>query len=305
MVTTMGIHKMEDYHIGKAIKANFDKIHEFQKSKGALLTGLPTGFTRLDRITSGLNKGDLIILASCPYMGKTAFALNIARNLSVDNDIPVLIFSLIDTREQLSMRMLSAESRVEFSRIKSGELGDTEWEQLRKAGEVLSKAPIYIDATPGNSIMDMEMMADVLKENAGTCLITIDYLQLITRDPEAPNPRTERIEMVERLKRLAGRLDILVMVLYQLNIEIDERSNKRPNIIDLADADSIEQYFDLVLFIYRDEVYQICKDHSNRGRVEIIVGKNRNGPTGMATLSFIRQCSLFTDFKVGKADSCS
>jgi replicative DNA helicase len=301
----MGIYKIEDYHIGAAIKANFDRIQESQNNKGALLMGLPTGFERLDRFLLGLNKGDLIILASCPSMGKTAFALNIARNLSVENNIPVLIFSLIDTREQLSIRMLSAESRVEFSRIKTGELGDTEWERLRKAGEVLSKAPIYIDATPGNSVMDMEMMADDLKKNAGTCLIIIDYLQLITRDPEAPNPRTERVEMVERLKRLAGRLDIPIMVLYQLDIDIDERSNKRPNIIDLADADSIEQYFDLVLFIYRDDVYHILKDGSNKGLAQIIIAKNRRGSTGMVTLRFIRQLGLFIDFKVGKADSCS
>jgi replicative DNA helicase len=293
----MGIHKMEVYHIGPAIKANLNRIQGLQECKGALLTGLPTGFAGLDRITSGLNKGDLIILASCPYMGKTAFALNVARNLGVENDTPVLIFSLIDTREQLSMRMLSAESRVESHRIRAGELDNEDWERLKKAGERLSKAFIYIDDSPGISVPDMEIMVGDLTESRGICLVIIDYLQLIKGDPGSPNRRIELVQMAEDLRRLAKNLNIPIILIYQLNIDMERRSDKRPNLIDLAEAGSLDQEADMVLFIYRDAGCYPCQDNCSRGRAEIIIAKNRRGPKGMAALRFIHRCSLFTDIE--------
>lgn len=293
----MGIFKMEDFHIRSAIEANLDTIQEFQENKGPLLTGVPTGFSILDQMTSGLNSGDLILLASCRYMGKTAFALNITRNVAVENKMPVLIFSWINTREQLSLRMLCTEAQVESSRAKSGELGNNDRERLKKAGEVLSDAPIYIDDTSGNAITDVELMATDFKENGGISMIIIDYLQLITSDLETPNRRMELFEILEVLKYLAETLDIPVMVLYQLNADIIEREDHRPDLIDLADAGSFDQSADLVLFIYRDEVYQILKDGSNIGLAQIIVAKNRHGSTGMVTLRFIRQFGLFKDFR--------
>jgi replicative DNA helicase len=277
--------------------ANFAKIKEAQENQGPRLSGLATGFTYLDRIVSGLKNGDLIILASCPYLGKTAFALNIARNVAVFDNVPVFIFSLVDTAEQLSIRMLSAESRVDYSRIKAGALGSEDWERLTKAGELLSKAPIYINDSPGISIADIEIMAGDLKDKSGSCLVIIDYLQLLKGDAGARNRRVEIVEVVGDLKRLAKTFDIPILLIYQLNIDMEQRSDKRPNLIDLAEAGSLDQEADVVLFLYRDEGYPSCQDNCNRGRAEIIIAKNTHGLTGMAALRYIHRCSLFTDFE--------
>ena len=293
------IDRIEDYHISGWIKANFEEIKEVQQNKGPVLTGLPTGFTHLDRITSGLNNSDLIVLASCRSFGKTSLAFNIARNVAVDSNIPVLILSLEATEEQLSMRMLSAESRVSGVRMRTGRLEEGDWDRFRKASDILSKAPIYIDASPGISILEIEMKASAIKEEKGASLIIIDYLQLIKGEPGAPNRRIERAEMAGDLKRLAEKLNIPVMLLFQLDIDVidvEERSDKRPTLIDLADAGSLDQDADMVLFIYRDEIYHPCKEHCNRGRAEIIIAKNRSGSKGMAALNFSHQYGLFEDF---------
>ena len=291
------IYGIEDYHISRPIKANLDKIKELQRNKGPVLTGLPTGFTHLDRITSGLNNSDLIVLAACPSLGKTCFAFNIARNVAVDQGIPVLIFSLEATEEQLSMRVLSAESRVSGACIRSGSIGEEEWDRIRKASDSLSKAPIYLNASPGISIFDIKIMARDIKEKKGAALLIVDYLQLIKGDPGAPNRCIERAEMAADLKRIAEKLDIPVMILFQLDIDMEDRSDKRPTLIDLSDAGSLDQDADMVLFIYRDEIYHPFAKDYDRGRAEIIIAKNRRGSKGMAALRFIHQCSLFTDIK--------
>ena len=211
---------IEDYHINGSIKANLDEIKKLQKNKGPVLSGLPTGFTYLDRITSGLNNSDLIVLPSHPHWGKTPFALNLARNVAVDSNVPVLIFSLEATEEQVSMRMLSAESTVSLVGIKKGSLGEGDWDRIRKASDILSKAPTYIDASPGISIAEIEMKASAIKEKKGTSLIMIDYFQLIKGEPGAPNRRIERVEMAGDLKRLAEKLDVPVMLIFQLE-EVD------------------------------------------------------------------------------------
>jgi len=217
--------------------------------------------------------------------------------VAVDSNVPVLIFSLEATEEQLSMRMLSAESRVSGACLRSGSIEGEEWEKIRKAGDILSKAPIYIDASPGISILDIEIMACNIKEKTGAALIIIDYLQLIKGDPSTPNRRIERVEMAGDLKRLAKKLDVPVMLLFQLDINVEERDNKRPTLIDLADAGSLDQDADLVLFIYRDEIYHPDIDHHNKGHAEIIIAKNRRGSKGMAALNFFHQYSLFENFK--------
>lgn len=294
------IDRLEDYHISGPIKANLDEIKELQQNKGPVLTGLPTGFTHLDRITSGLNNSDLIVLAARPSLGKTSLAFNIARNVAVDRGVPVLIFSLEATEKQLSMRMLSAESRVSGACLRSGSIGEEERDRIGKAGDILSKAPLYIDASPGTSILDIKIMACDLKEKAGAALIIIDYLQLIKGDPGTPNRRIERSEMAGDLKRLAEKLDIPVMLLFQLDIDVidvEERSDKRPTLIDLADAGSLDQDADLVLFIYRDNIYHPDIENCNRGRAEIIIAKNRRGSKGMAALNFTHQYSLFENFR--------
>ena len=295
--------RIEDDHISGRIKANLEEIKELQQNKGPVLTGLPTGFTLLDRITSGLNNSDLIVLASYPHWGKTPFALNIARNVAVDQGIPVLIFSLESTEEQLSMRMLSAESRVSGGCMRRGSLDEGDWDRIRKASDILSKAPIYIDASPGISIIEIEMKASAIKEKKGTSLIIIDYLQLIKGEPGAPNRRIERVEMAGDLKRLAEKLDVPVMLIFQLaEIDLEERNYREPTLIDLADAGSLDQDADLVLFISRDEIIHPFARHCNRGRAEIIIAKNRRGSKGMAALNFTHQYGLFENFACGTGD---
>jgi len=289
------IDRIESYHIRGAMKANLEEIKELQQNKESVLTGIPTGFTHLDRITSGLNNSDLIVVASCPSLGKTSLALNIARNVAVEKDVPVLIFSLEATEEQLSMRMLTAESRVDVHHIRAGSLGDEDWDRLRKASDILCKAPIYVDASPGISILDIEIGAEDIKEKTGATLIIIDYLQLIKGEPDARNRRHELAEMAGDLKRLAKKLDIPIMLLFQLDINVEERDNKRPTLIDLANAGSLDQDADMVLFIYRDEIYHPDIEHSNKGWAEIIIAKNRSGSKGMAALNFSHQYSLFKD----------
>ena len=181
--------------------------------------------------------------------------------------------------------------------MRTGSLEEEDWDRIRKASDILSKAPIYIDASPGISIIEIEMKASAIKEKKGTSLIIIDYLQLINGDPGAPNRRIERVEMAGDLKRLAEKLEVPVMLLFQLDINVEERDNKRPTLIDLADAGSLDQDADLVLFIYRDEIYHPDIDHHNKGRAEIIIAKNRKGSNGMAALKFTHQYSLFENFK--------
>ena len=285
---------IEDYHINGSIKANLDEIKKLQKNKGPVLSGLPTGFTYLDRITSGLNNSDLIVLASHPHWGKTPFALNIARNVAVDSNVPVLIFSLEATEEQVSMRILSAESRVSLVGIKKGSLGEGDWDRVRKASDILSKAPIYIDASPGISIAEIEMKASAIKEKKGTSLIMIDYFQLIKSVSGTPNRRIERVEMAGDLKRLAEKLDVPVMLIFQLDeVDLEERNYRKPTLIDLADAGSLDQDADLVLLISRDEIIHPFERHCNRGRAEIVIAKNRRGSKGMAALNFSYHYSLF------------
>jgi len=290
--------RLEDYHISVPIKANLVEIKKLQQNKGPVLTGLPTGFTYVDRITSGLNNSDLIVLASRPSLGKTSLAFNIARNVAVESNVPVLIFSLEATEEQLSMRMLSAESRVRGTNIRSGSIGEEEWERIRNAGEILSKAPIYIDASPGLSIPDMEIVACGVKEETEFALIIIDYLQLIKCESSTQNRRLELAEMAGELKRLAEKLNIPIMVLYQLDIEdVEDRIDKRPTLIDLAKEGSLDQDADLVLFIYRDEIYHPSTKDSDLSRAEIIIAKNRRGPKGMAALNFSHQYNLFKEIE--------
>ncbi len=291
------MERLEDSHISGRIKANLDEIKELQQNKGPVLTGLSTGFTLLDMTTSGMNNSDLIVLASYPHWGKTPFALNIARNVAVDQGIPVLIFSLEATEEQLSMRMLSAESRVGWGYIRSGSLREGDWDRIKKASEILSKAPIYIDASPGISIADIEIMAGAIKEKKGTSLIIIDYLQLIKGDPGVPDRRIERAGMPGDLKRLAEKLQVPVILIVQLaEVDLEESNYREPTLIDLAEIDSLDQDADLVLLISRDEIIHPFAKHCNAERAEIIIAKNRRGLKGMVVLKFTHLYGLFEDF---------
>ena len=267
-------NRLEDYHISGSIKAHLESMREVRETENPALTGLPTGFTALDRIISGLNNSDLIVLASSAGQGKTSFALNIARNVAVESNVPVLIFSLDVTEERLSMRMLSAESKMSGG--------------ISTAGDILAKAPIYIiDGSPGISIFDVEMMAGDVKEKTGAALVIIDYLQLIKGEAGAPDRRLELAEMAGNLKRLAEKLDVPVMLLSQLDFNLEER--KRPN----AGPGSIIQNADLVLCIYRDEISDPYTKQHNQVRSKIIIAKNRRGAPGIVALNFSRRDGVF------------
>jgi len=288
--------RIKDHHISGLIKANLEQIEKLQRNKGPVLTGLPTGFTYLDRITSGLNNSDLIILASCPKFGKTALALNIAKNVAVDQGVPVFIFSLEFTAEQLSMRMLSMESRVSEVCVKKGNLEEGDWDRIKKTSDILSEAPIYIDASPGISISDISYTISGVENKAAAGLVIIDYFQLIKSESGSQNRRIELAEMANDLKRLARKLDIPILLLFQLDIDMEDRRDKRPTLIDLANAGSFDQDADLVLFIYRDEVYSPYAEPRNRGEAEIIIAKNKKGSTGGALLNFYSLYGLFAEF---------
>lgn len=280
------------YPISKIIENNIDTLEERQGNK-ALVTGVPTGYTLLDNMTSGFQKSDLLILAARPSMGKTALALNIARNVSVDANIPTAIFSLEMSKEQLSMRMLCSEARIDSSRLRSGFFSREDWDDLTEAAGLLSEAPIFIDDSPDISAMEIRAKARRLKMDKDIGLIIIDYLQLMKGRSSAERRDLEISEISRSLKALAKELDLPVLALSQLNRKLEERSDKRPQLSDLRESGALEQDADVVAFIYRDEVYNKDKNNPNRGKAELIVAKQRNGPVGMVPLAFLGTYTRF------------
>ena len=280
------------YPISKLIEANIDTLEERLGNK-TLITGVPSGFTQLDRLTSGFQPSDLIILAARPSMGKTAFALNVARNAAVDGNVPVAIFSLEMSKEQLSMRLLCAEARVDSSRVRSGYFSQDDWNSLTGAASVLSQAPIYIDDSADISSIDIRAKSRRLKMEKDLGLVIIDYLQLMRGRVSSERRDLEISEISRSLKSLAKELDVPVIALSQLNRKLEERSEKRPMLSDLRESGSIEQDADVVAFIYRDEVYNKDENNPSRGKAEIILGKQRNGPIGSAHLVFLHSYTRF------------
>jgi replicative DNA helicase len=278
--------------ISELIEHNIDKLEERQGNK-TLITGVPTGFTDLDHLTSGLQASDLIILAARPSMGKTAFALNIARNAAIEANIPVAIFSLEMSKEQLSMRMLCAEARVDSHRLRGGFLSNEDWHNLTHAASVLSEAPIYIDDSPDISALDIRAKARRLKMEKSLGLVIIDYLQLMKARSQSERRDLEISDISRALKSLAKELSLPVVALSQLNRKLEERNDKRPKLSDLRESGALEQDADLVTFIYRDEVYNRDENNPNRGKAEILVSKHRNGPTGDIPLAFIHAYTRF------------
>ncbi|MFC1814999.1 replicative DNA helicase [Thermodesulfobacteriota bacterium] len=273
------------YPISKLIEDNIDTLEERQGNK-TLVTGVPTGFADLDRLTSGFQKSDLLILAGRPSMGKTAFALNIAKNVAVEANIPVAIFSLEMAKEQLSMRMLCTEAKIDSSRLRSGFFGKKDWEKLTDAAGILAEAPIFIDDSPDISVMEIRAKARRLKMDKDIGLIIVDYLQLMRTRSSAERRDLEISEISRSLKILAKELDLPVVALSQLNRKLEERSDKRPQLSDLRESGALEQDADLVAFIYRDELYNNDENNPNRGTAEILLKKQRNGPIGDVKLTF-------------------
>ena len=280
--------------ISKIIELNIDALEERQGNH-ALVTGVPTGFSRLDQLTAGFQNSDLIILAARPAMGKTAFALNLARNAAIEGNVPVAIFSLEMSKEQLSMRMLCAEARVDSSRIRSGFLSRDDWNKLTNAAGILSDAPIYIDDSPDISATSIRTKSRRLKMDKNLGLVIIDYLQLMRAGTHFERRDLEISEISRSLKILAKELNLPVIALSQLNRKLEERSDKRPQLSDLRESGALEQDADVVSFIYRDEVYNKDENNPNRGTAEIIIAKQRNGPTGTALLTFLNSYTRFEE----------
>ncbi len=278
--------------LNKIIETNIDALEERQGNR-ALVTGVPTGFSRLDHMTSGLQSGDLIILAARPSMGKTALALNMARNAAIEGNTPVAVFSLEMSKEQLSMRMLCAEARVDSSRIRSGFLNPEDWNRITDAAGVLSEIPVYIDDSPDISATSIRTKSRRLKMDKGLGLVIVDYLQLMKGRASIERRDLEISEISRSLKLLAKELSVPVIALSQLNRKLEERSDKRPQLADLRESGALEQDADVVAFIYRDEVYNKDENNPNRGTAEIILAKQRNGPTGVVPLTFLNAYTRF------------
>ncbi|MEP0822435.1 MAG: replicative DNA helicase [Ignavibacterium sp.] len=260
------------------------------------ITGVPAGFTELDNITGGFQKSDLVIVAGRPSQGKTALVLSIARNASVLHNVPIGFFSLEMSTQQLVMRLICAEARVDAHSVRTGRLPEDEWRKLSTSVGRLYKAKIFIDDTPALGILELRAKARRLKAEHNVGLIVVDYLQLM-QGPRNIQSREQEISTISRsLKALAKELGIPVLALSQLNRAVEARGDKRPVLADLRESGAIEQDADVVLFVHRPEVYGIEKDEDGNpteGMAEIIVGKQRNGPTGTVRLAFIRQYARF------------
>jgi replicative DNA helicase len=255
-----GKTKQAFFPLSQIIETNIDALEERQGNR-ALVTGVTTGFSKLDALTSGFQNSDLIILAARPAMGKTAFALNMARNAAIEGGVPVAIFSLEMSKEQLSMRMLCAEARVDSSRIRSGFLNQEDWNRITDAADRLTAAPLFIDDSPDISTTSIRTKSMRMKMDKGLGLIIIDYLQLMRGNTNIERRDLEISDISRSLKILAKELNLPVVALSQLNRKLEERSDKRPQLSDLRESGALEQDADLVAFIYRDEVYN--RDENN------------------------------------------
>ena len=280
-------------HIRDVLVENLAIIDRAEQMDGGL-TGITTGFSKLDEMTSGMQKSDLIILAARPAMGKTAFALSLARNAAVKGKASVMIFSLEMAKEQLTQRLLSMESKVDLQTLKTGRLERRDWDDLNVALDILSNSNIHIDDTAGSSIMEMKSKCRRLKAEAGLDLVIIDYLQLMNPEGKADS-RTQEISVISRnLKLLARELDCPVLVLSQLSRAPEQRTDHRPMLSDLRESGSIEQDADIVIFLYRDEYYN-KEDTEKPGECEVIVAKHRSGPTGSVDVAWIERYTQFKD----------
>ena len=277
-----------------------ENIERLQRG-GESITGVPSGFKDLDDLTAGFQQSDLVIVAARPSMGKTAFVLNIAQNAALDKNVPVAFFSLEMSKESLVQRLLTSEGRVDAQRLRKGKLHDDEFVRLGRAAGMLSHAPIWIDDTPGITLLEMRSKARRLKTDNDIGMIVVDYLQLM-QGPNNQESRQQEISYISRsLKSLARELKVPVVALSQLSRAPEQRTgdNKRPQLSDLRESGAIEQDADLVMFIYRQEMYDgpVDKDgNSLEGRAEIIVGKQRNGPTGFVNLYFNKTYTRFESY---------
>ncbi len=280
-------------NINQLVKDSLVEIED-RAEKGLSVTGVATGFSDFDNKTTGLQGGDLIIVAGRPSMGKTSFAMNLAEYASLKSDAVTAIFSMEMSGTQLSTRLISSMGRINQQKIRTGKLSDEDWPRLTNAVALLSKANIFIDDTPALTPTDIRARARRLKRDKGLDLIVIDYMQLMQLSSNSENRATELSEISRSLKALARELDVPVVALSQLNRSVESRTDKRPMMSDLRESGAIEQDADIIAFIYRDEVYN--PDSPDKGKAEILVAKQRNGPIFNTTLTFLGECTRFENY---------
>jgi replicative DNA helicase len=285
-------------HIQDLLKESFERITHLYEA-GVDITGIASGFRDLDRLTSGFQPGNLVILAARPSMGKSALALCIAANLGVRQSLPVALFTLEMSKSEVTQRMMCSEAKVESNRLRSGKLAPDDWPRLTAACDKLMKAPIFVDDTGSITMMELRSKARRLKSrepNLG--LIVVDYLQLMTSGANAENRVQEVSQISRNLKVLARDLDCPILALSQLSRAVEQRTDKRPLLSDLRESGSIEQDADLVFFVYRDEYYN-QEESESQGLAEVILAKHRNGPTDTVKLSFLKRYAKFADLAGG------
>ena len=290
-----GRRRKEFAALAELITRSVERIELLAKS-GESITGVPTGFTDIDDMTSGLQPGDLIIVAGRPSMGKTAFALNIAEYAALEKQLTVAVFSMEMSGEQLGMRLLSSMGHINSNRIRTGQLDEADWTRIGSAMKMLGKAPVFVDDSVGLNPLELRSRARKLKREHGDLgLIIVDYLQLMdASSTERHENRATQISSITRsLKMLAKELDVPVVALSQLNRSVEQRPDKRPVMADLRESGAIEQDADIIIFIYRDEVYN--EESEQAGTAQIIIGKQRNGPVGSRTLTFLKEFTRFAD----------
>ena len=290
-------HQAGFQHIYPLLTQVVERIQELHdRDNPSDITGIPTGYHDLDGKTSGLQPGDLLIVAGRPSMGKTSFALNMGEHVAIEVGLPVAVFSMEMGGAQLAMRMLSSVGKLDAHRVRTGRLNDDEWSRLTFALGKMHEAPLYIDETPALNPIDLRARARRLHRQCGKLgLIIIDYLQLMSSaNGNGENRATEISEISRSLKGLAKELAVPVIALSQLNRSLEQRPNKRPVMSDLRESGAIEQDADVIMFIYRDEVYN--PDTPDKGSAEIIIGKQRNGPIGTVRLTFLGEYTRFENF---------
>jgi replicative DNA helicase len=289
-------HQREGFvWIKEILWPTFEHIERLQES-GTGMTGVPTGYKDLDMMTTGLQKGDLIIVAARPSMGKTSWVMNVAQTAAIEHNTTVAIFSLEMSKEQLVQRLLCSEGRVDAQKLRRGKLSPDEYQRLAAAAGHLNTAPLWIDDSPGSTVLEMRAKARRLKSETDLGLLVVDYMQLMSSTGKAENRVQEVSEISRGLKALARELEVPVIALSQLSRAPEQRNDRRPQLSDLRESGSIEQDSDLVMFLYRPEYYfgPIDKDGNNiEGQSELIIAKQRNGPTGMVPLFFHKAYTRF------------
>ena len=272
------------------VQPSIDRLDALSRSEGGI-TGVATGFEDLDKLTAGLQAGDLIVIAGRPSMGKTSLALNIAENAAIGHKLATGVFSMEMPKEQLAKRMIGSIGRVNQSHLRSGRLTEDDWTRINSAGSIMSTAPIFIDDAPGLTPLEVRARSRRLKREHGLGMVVVDYLQLMQVNRPTDSRAVDISEISRSLKSLARELDIPVVALSQLNRSVEQRNDKRPVMSDLRESGAIEQDADVIIFIYREEVYDA--ETPRKGVAEIIIGKQRNGPTGTFLLTFKGEFTRF------------